>query len=72
MSDKTCILTEREAYSIAELIDSSLFVNIRNDTDIDSMMWLISVIHGYEKMCKCSGYVGLTESKIDKDGDCKK
>lgn len=54
-------LTKDEAYAIANHIDSTLFDSIRNDVEIDSMEWLRNVIHGYEKLCEFSGYVGLTE-----------
>ena len=55
-------LTKDEAYAIADHIGTSLFDAIRNDPEIDSMKWLRDMIHGYEKLCKCSGYTGLTES----------
>ena len=58
-------LTKNEAYSVANLIDNALFEQIRNDTDIDSMQWLINVVHAYEKLCKLSGYIGQTD-------DCEK
>ena len=61
---RECTLTEQEARAIAELIDRVLFDEIRNDTDIDSMLWLKSVVHGYEKMCECSGYVALTDGVV--------
>ena len=54
-------LTRDEAYAIANHIDTTLIDTIRNDTDIDSLMWLKNMIHGYEKLCMMSGYVGLTE-----------
>ena len=54
-------LTKDEAIAIASHIDSTLFDSIRDDTDIDSMQWLRNMIHGYEKLCAYSGYVGLTE-----------
>lgn len=57
----TVELTREEAYAVADFIDANLFTAIRNDTEIDSMSWLRNVIHAYEKMCKGSGYVGLTE-----------
>lgn len=60
-----CELTEDEAYAVAEFIDSNLFDMIRNDEEIDSMQWLRNILHVYEKTCKASGYVGLTESKED-------
>lgn len=55
-------LTKDEAAAIAEHIDGTLFDAIRNDTDIDCMQWLRNLIHGYEKLCKFSGYVGKTET----------
>lgn len=58
-------LTEDEAYSIANHIDFTLIEAIRNDTDIDSLTWLRNLIHGYEKLCQYSGYVGVTEKGND-------
>ena len=58
-------LTKNEAFTIAQHIDDTLFQAIRNDVDIDSMEWLRNIIHGYEKLCKYSGYVGLTERGKD-------
>ena len=63
-----CSLTKKEAYAVADFIDGNLFGAIRNDTDIDSMEWLKSILHAYEKMCKASGFVGLTEHAEEKDG----
>jgi len=54
-------LTKDEALAIASHIDATLIDSIRDDTDIDSMQWLRNMIHGYEKLCEYSGYVGLTE-----------
>lgn len=56
-------LTIDEASSIAEFIDMNLILTIRNDEDIDSIGWLRNIIHGYEKLCEYSGYVGTTEEK---------
>ena len=58
---KVCILTEDEAYAVAELIECNLYDTIRNDDSIDSMEWLRNILHAYEKLCRASGYVGLTE-----------
>lgn len=58
-------LTKDEAYAIANHIDSTLIEEIRSDVDIDSMQWLRNIIHGYEKLCRMSGYVGLTESEVE-------
>ena len=55
-------LTKDEAFAVANLIDFALFERIRNDTDIDSMEWLINVVHAYEKLCTYSGYIGLTDN----------
>ena len=62
-------LTKDEAFGIAQLIDETLFDTIRNDVDIDSMTWLRNVVHGYEKLCRFSGYIGLTEDKYAEDKD---
>ena len=59
-------LTKDEAYNIAEFIDMNLIDSIRTDTDIDSIYWLRIIIHGYEKLCKFSGYVGVTEPNEEK------
>ena len=58
-------LTKDEAYSLANHIDCTLLDTIRNDTDIDSMGWLINIVHAYEKLGKYSGYVGLTEMELN-------
>ena len=54
-------LTKSEAYAIAWHIDMTLMQEIRENHDIDSMQWLCNIIHGYEKLCAASGFVGLTE-----------
>lgn len=57
------MLSKDEAYAIAEFIDTNIFDAIRNDIDWDSFRALINLIHGYEKCCAMSGYVGLTDSE---------
>lgn len=57
-----CSLSKKEAFAVAEFIDRNLVDYIRNDTDVDSIGWLRNVLHAYEKMCKASGFVGLTEN----------
>lgn len=64
-----CSLTKDEAYAVAEFIDGNLYNYIRSDEEIDSMQWLRSVLHAYEKMCAAGGYVGTTESENDYDCD---
>ena len=56
-------ITNDEAYAIAQFIDWNLFDAIRKDEDWDSVHNLRNLIHGYEKLCKVSGYIGLTESE---------
>ena len=54
-------LTKLEASAVAEFIDVNLISVIRDDIDIDSMLWLRNIIHAYEKFCEYSGYIGTTE-----------
>lgn len=49
-------LTKGQAYSLAEFIDLNLIDTIRNDTEIDSTLWLRNIIHAFEKLCAVSGY----------------
>lgn len=62
---KGIVLTEDEAYSVAEFIDMCLFDYMRNDTDVDSLQWLRNIIHAYEKLFRYGGYTGLTENEDD-------
>lgn len=62
-------LTKDEAVAIANHIDMTLIQSIRDDTDIDSLGWLINMIHGYEKLCKFGGYQGLTDSVGEDDNN---
>lgn len=57
-------ITKDEAYSLADFIDTNLINDIRDDPDCDCLKWLRNVIHGYEKLCQYSGYVGLTEDTV--------
>ena len=61
-------LTKDEAYAIANHIDMTLIDSIRADDEVDSMEWLRNVVHGYEKLCLMSGYVGLTEHGKEGEG----
>ena len=58
-------LTKDEAYAVADFIDCALYDRIRNDTDIDCMQWLRNIVHAYEKLCRFSGFVGLTDEKVE-------
>lgn len=62
-------LTKDEAYAIAEFIDANIFDAIRNDTDWDSFQNLRNLIHGYEKCCKVSGFIGLTDLQENEDNE---
>ena len=57
------MLTKDEAFAIAEFIDMNIFSAIRNDEDWDSFRALRNLVHGYEKCCAMSGYVGLSDSE---------
>lgn len=59
----TTELTNDEAYVVAGFIDSYVFDAIRSDLEWDSFQNLRNLVHAYEKCCKLSGYVGLTDSK---------
>ena len=60
-------LTKDEAYAVAEFIDMNVFEAIRNDTDWDSLYNLRNLLHAYEKCCKVSGYVGVTDKEGEQD-----
>ena len=62
-------LTKGEAYSLADFIEFNLLPYIRQDEEIDSMEWLKNIVHAYEKLCKYSGYVGVTETEPTKGGE---
>ena len=49
-------LTKGEAYAVAAFIDMNLIQVIRNDTDIDSMLWLRNIVKAYEKLAKYGDY----------------
>lgn len=55
------LLTRDEAFAVACHIDSTLIDYIRNNADVDNMRWLCGMASAYRKLCKYSGYVGLTE-----------
>lgn len=43
-------MTREEAMAVADLIQGNLFDIIRNDTAIDGMMWLCSIVSLYNKI----------------------
>ena len=64
-------LTKSEAHAVAELIDLNLMDTIRNDTEIDSMLWLRRIVHAFEKLCKYSGYNSGYVDEEEADNDCE-
>ena len=67
MSD---LLTKSEAHAVAELIDLTLLDTIRQDTEIDSMLWLRRLVHAFEKLCKYSGYNSGYADEEAEDSGC--
>ena len=64
------LLTKSEAHAVAELIDLTLLDTIRQDTDIDSMLWLRRIVSAYEKLAQYGGYdAGYADEKEDNDED---
>ena len=53
-------LTKDEAYAVAEFIDTSLLTYIREDEDIDSMLWLRNIVLAFEKLREYGKYAPLT------------
>ena len=49
MSEKVITITPSEAESLAEFIEFNVFDAIRNDTEIDSMVWLCNICEIYKK-----------------------
>ena len=45
-------ITDNEATALVDFIDANIFENIRNDVDIDSIMWLYNILNVYKK---CGG-----------------
>lgn len=56
-------LTKSEAYAVAEFIDCGLLTFIREDEDIDSMIWLRNMVMAFEKLRIYSGFEPLTYPK---------
>lgn len=67
MSSDLTALTKDEALAIAEFIDMNIFSAIRTDEEWDSFRNLRNLIHGYEKCCKISGYIGLTDARGEQE-----
>lgn len=65
---ETLDLTKGEAHAVAEMIDMNLLDTIRNDVDIDSMLWLRRIVHAFEKLCKYSGYDSGYADEVASDG----
>lgn len=69
MREMSNLLTKGEAHAVAELIDLNLMDTIRNDTEIDSMLWLRRIVHAFEKLCKYSGYNSGYVDEEEEDND---
>lgn len=61
---KNVPLTKGEAAAIANFIDVNLIQTIK-DADFVTMLFLKNIIHGYEKLCECGGYTGITEEEAE-------
>ena len=57
-------LTESEASSLRDYIEFSLITYIREDTDVDSMLWLDNMVTIWRK---CGGRAGYAEGKEDNE-----
>lgn len=42
-------LTKSQCENLADFIEINIFQNIRDDTDIDNMDWLIDMVDAYKK-----------------------
>ena len=51
-------ITDSEASSLLDLLELSLFQHIRNDTDIDSLIWLDNIMSVWRK---CGGRKQFTD-----------
>ena len=45
-------LTKAECKILADFIEVNIFDDIRSDTDIDSMQWLVCMVEMYQKLCE--------------------
>lgn len=54
--DEDLILTQQEAFTLAEILDMNLFQIIRNDPDIDNIDWLLNAASAYNKLRKRGNY----------------
>lgn len=60
-------ITKTEAKVLCEFIEGNILDNIRNDTDIDNMSWLVTIIDLFKRMADFSEYDGLTYPLIQKE-----
>ena len=63
------LLTKNEAYAVAEFIDINLIETIRKDEDIDSMLWLRSIVKAYEKLAKFGNYDAGYADEVSDEGN---
>lgn len=58
-------LTQNECFSLAEFIDFNLIPAIRDDGDIDNMLWLCNIISAFKKIAEAGKYnYGCGESAV--------
>lgn len=43
-------LTESQCRNLCDFIECNIFENIRDDTEIDNIGWLIEIIGAYQKL----------------------
>ena len=43
-------LTESQCESLCDFIEFNIFENIRDDTEIDNINWLIDMMEAYQKL----------------------
>ena len=46
----TITLTKSQCKNIAEFIEFNIFENIRNDDEIDNILWLVGMMDAYYKL----------------------
>ena len=54
--DAECVLSMAQAYSVAEFIDTHLFVAVRENAEWNNLQALKNILYAYDEMCKVSGY----------------
>ena len=58
-------LTKDEAYAIAEFIDINLLSSIRNNDEVDNVLWFCNLVRAFEKLGRYGRYPGFEEENSD-------